>query len=121
MKDPNDKQTIDGFANLVTQFEKDNGIEPGSVPSRGVSFGELRLFTDHIQSLLDADEAAGKKKRGRKPAGEKALTAAEKQKAYRDRKRERLAAIKAGEPVESKLIDLTTDFATAYKEKSKQT
>lgn len=108
MKDPN----------LVTQYEEENGLEPGSaMPSSGVSFAELTLFVEHIRSLVDGP----KKRPGRKPQGEVALTPAQKQKAYRDRKRERLAAIKAGEPVESKLIDLTTDFATVYKEKSKQT
>lgn len=116
MKDPHDKSTIDGFADLVTQYERENGLEPGTAKT-GVSFAELTLFLDHIRSKLDGP----KKRAGRKPAGERALTPAEKQKAYRDRKRERLAAIKKGEPVESKLIDLTTDFATAYKEKSKQT
>ena len=91
MKDPHDKQTIDGFADLVTLI----------------------------------DSAPPLKKRGRPPLGERALSAAEKQKAYRDRKRaekiaerERRAAIKAGEPVTSSIIDLTTDFATAYRDRS---
>lgn len=78
MKDPNDKKTVDGFADLVTLVE--------NTPPR--------------------------KKPGPKPKGERALTAAEKQKAYRDRKRERAQAIKAGEPVGSKIIDLETDFAS---------
>lgn len=76
MKDPHDKATVDGFADLVTLVEN----------------------------------APPLKKRGRKPAGEKALTPSEKQKAYRDRKRERAEAIKAGKPVESSIIDLNTRF-----------
>ncbi|RMU20743.1 hypothetical protein ALP33_200169 [Pseudomonas amygdali pv. lachrymans] len=88
MKDPHDKKTIDGFADLVTLVEN--------------------------TPLL--------KKVGRPPQGERALTPAEKQKAYRDRVRaakkaeaERLAAIKAGEPVKSAIIDLETSFADFYK------
>ena len=76
-----------------------------------------------LAKLLDyVSEKAGiplKRPVGRPPAGEKALTPAEKQKAYRDRKRAekqaeaaRLAAIKNGEPVTSSIIDLTTDFAS---------
>lgn len=76
MKDPHDKATVDGFADLVTLVEN----------------------------------APPLKKRGRKPSGEKALTPAEKQKAYRDRKRERAEAIKGGKPVGSSIIDLNTRF-----------
>lgn len=112
MKDPNDKSTIDGFADLVTQYEEENGLEPGSaMPKSGVSFAELTLFIDHIRSLVDGP----KKRPGRKPHGDVALTPAQKQKAYRDRKRERLAAIKAGEPVESSIIDLNTRFPDVIK------
>jgi hypothetical protein len=82
MKDPKDKKTIDGFADLVAQVE--------STPPRA--------------------------KPGRKPAGDKALTPAEKQKAYRDRKRAekhaRAAAAAAGKPATSDILDLTTDFAS---------
>ena len=110
MKDPNDHSTIDGFAELVTKFETQNGLEPGSVLKTERDLAALIKRLDrHI------DGKPPKKRAGRKPQGEVALTPAQKQKAYRDRKRERLEAIKAGEPVESKLIDLTTDFATAYK------
>lgn len=110
MKDPNDKTTIDGFADLVTQFEEKNGLEPGSVLK---TERDLAALIKRLDRHIDGEPP--RKRAGRKPQGEVALTPAEKQKAYRDRKRERLAAIKAGEPVESKLIDLTTDFATAYK------
>jgi len=110
MKDPNDKKTIDGFADLVTQFEEKNGLEPGSVLK---TERDLAALIERLDRHIDGKPL--KKRAGRKPRGEVALTPAEKQKAYRDRKRERLEAIKAGEPVESKLIDLTTDFATAYK------
>lgn len=110
MKDPNDKSTIDGFADLVTRFEEKNGLEPGSVLK---TERDLAALIKRLDKHIDGEPA--KKRAGRKPSGDRALTAAEKQKAYRDRKRERLAAIKKGELVESKLIDLTTDFATAYK------
>lgn len=116
MKDPNDHATIDGFADLVTQFEQEHDLEPGTVdvPRTGVSFAELRLLLDHV-----AKKSGLKRPVGRPPQGEKALTPAQKQKAYRDRKRAeklaeaaRLAAITAGEPVTSEIIDLTTDFAS---------
>lgn len=88
MKDPHDKRTIDGFADLVTLVEN----------------------------------APPLKKRGRRPKGEVAMSAGEKQKAYRDRVRAakqaeaaRLAAIRAGEPVTSTLIDLETSFAECYR------
>lgn len=91
MKDPNDKQTIDGFADLVTLVEN----------------------------------APALKKVGRPPQGERALTPAEKQKAYRDRQRaarqaerERLEAIRKGEPVTSALIDLDSSFADVYRARS---
>lgn len=58
------------------------------------------------------EQAPARQKPGPKPQGERALTPAEKQKAYRDRKRERAEAIKAGEPVGSAIIDLSTDFAS---------
>lgn len=117
MKDPHDHATID-FANLVTEFEKENELEPGSVdvPKTGVSFGELALLLDHVKSQL-------KRSVGRPPQGERALTPAEKQKAYRDRLRTqkqaekaRLAAIKNGEPVTSSIIDLDTDFANLLRQ-----
>lgn len=112
MKDPNDKTTIDGFADLVTQFEEKNGLEPGSVLK---TERDLEALIKWLDKHIDGIDGGPKKRPGRKPQGDVALTPAQKQKAYRDRKRERLEAIKAGEPVESKLIDLTTDFATAYK------
>ena len=116
MKDPNDHATIDGFADLVTQFEQEHDLEPGSVdvPKSGVSFAELRFLLDHV-----ALKSGLKRPVGRPPKGSKALSPAEKQKAYRDRKRAekqaeaaRLEAIKAGDPVTSEIIDLTTDFAS---------
>ncbi|MBW4971633.1 hypothetical protein KZY98_14325 [Croceibacter atlanticus] len=82
MKDPRDKKTVDGCADLVAQVE--------STPLR--------------------------KKPGRKPSGEKALTPAEKQKAYRDRRRDEKAAAEAakaqGLPPTSSVLDLTTSFAS---------
>lgn len=60
------------------------------------------------------------KKRGRPTLGDRPLSPAEKQKAYRDRKRaerekeqERLQAIRSGDPVMSTLIDLETRFPDA--------
>jgi len=88
MKDPKDKKTVDGFADLLAQVE--------SAPPR--------------------------KKPGRKPAGEQALTPAEKQKAYRDRKRAAKQAAEAakeqGLPPTSLVIDLTTDFAALIRERA---
>lgn len=71
-------------------------------------FAELVTLVENAPSL---------KKRGRKPAGEKALTPAEKQKAYRDRKRERVEALKQGKPVDSAVIDLNTRFPDALRSK----
>lgn len=119
MKDPLDKQTLD-FANLVTEFEQEHGLEPGSVdvPKAGVSFSELTLLLDHVRDGL-------KRPVGRPPKGDKAMSKAEKQKAYRDRQRAardaeraRLTAIKAGEPVTSLLIDLESSFADLLREKN---
>ena len=88
MKDPKDKKTVDGFADLLKQVE--------DTPAR--------------------------KKPGRKPAGEQALTPAEKQKAYRDRKRAAKQAAEAardqGLPPTSSVIDLTTDFAALIRERA---
>lgn len=58
------------------------------------------------------EKAPTRKKPGPKPKGDKAMSPAEKQKAYRDRVRARKEAIKAGEPVGSAIIDLDTDFAS---------
>ena len=66
---------------------------------------------------VDALASEIPKKRGRKPRGDQALTAAEKQKAYRDRKRARQTAIRAGEPVTSAVIDLETVLADALKQR----
>lgn len=117
MKDPNDHSTIDGFADLVTQFEQEHDLAPGSVDvPKGVSFGELTLLLDHVRDGL-------KRPVGRPPKGDRALTPAQKQKAYRDRQRaakkaekERLEAIGRGEPVTSALIDLTSSFTDVYKQ-----
>lgn len=88
MKDPRDKKTVDGFADLLAQVE--------SAPPR--------------------------KKPGRKPAGEKALTPAEKQKAYRDRLRDAKKAAAAAQnqdlPPTSSVIDLTTNFAALLRERA---
>lgn len=88
MKDPNDRKTVDGFADLVTQLE----------------------------------ESPPLKKVGRKPAGDKALSPAEKQRAYRLREKQkkleaevRLLEIRTGKPVTSEIIDLTSSFADVYK------
>lgn len=118
MKDPHDKATLD-FSNLVTEFEKEHDLKPGSIDvPKAVSFSELTLLLDHVKSGL-------KRPVGRPPQGERALTPAEKQKAYRDRQRaardaerDRLAAIKAGEPVTSLLIDLDSNFADLLREKN---
>lgn len=116
MKDPHDKSTID-FESLVTEFEREHDLAPGTVevPKGGVSFGELTLLLDHVKNGL-------KRPVGRPPKGEKALSKAEKQKAYRDRQRaakqaeaQRLADIKAGAPVTSSIIDLDSAFTDVYR------
>ena len=66
------------------------------------------------------EQAPARQKPGPKPQGERALTPAEKQKAYRDRVRARKEAIKAGEPVGSPIIDLTTDFASLIRGKDQK-
>lgn len=88
MKDPNDKKTIDGFADLVTQLEDTPPL----------------------------------KRAGRKPKGERAMTPAEKQKAYRLREKQkkleaqvRLLEIRTGKPVTSDIIDLDTQFCDLYR------
>lgn len=62
------------------------------------------------------EQAPARAKPGPKPQGERALTPAEKQKAYRDRKRaekeERAAAVAAGKPPVSHILDLSTSFAS---------
>lgn len=114
MKDLNDKQTVDGFADLLRDLDEH---PPEATPRArpGVALSDLAQLLDHV-----ADQHGIERKRGvgRPPQGERALSPAEKQKAYRDRKRaekqaaaDRLAAIKKGEPVTSSIIDLTTDFA----------
>lgn len=115
MKDPHDKATLD-FSNLVTEFEKEHDLEPGSIDvPKAVSFSELTLLLDHVKNGL-------KRPVGRPPKGEKALSKAEKQKAYRDRQRaakqaeaQRLADIKAGAPVTSSIIDLDSAFTDVYR------
>lgn len=88
MKDLNDKKTVDGFADLVTQLE----------------------------------ETPPLKKVGRKPKGDKALSSAEKQRAYRLREKQkkleaqvRLLEIRTGKPVTSAIIDLDTSFSDLYR------
>lgn len=115
MKDPNDRKTIDGFADLVTMIETNQDAKGGgTVPVR-----DLKRIVD---GLFDEVPAPAKKKAGRKPAGDQALTPAEKQRAYRLRQKQkkleqevRLLEIRTGKPVTSEIIDLTSSFADVYK------
>ena len=115
MKDPNDKKTIDGFADLVTMIEANQDAKGGgTVPVR-----DLRRIVD---DMFDEVPATPKKKPGRKPAGNVALTPAEKQKAYRLRQKQlkleqevRRLEIRTGKPVTSDIIDLNTSFADVYR------
>lgn len=117
MKDPNDKRTIDGFGDLLKDLDEHPAEDvPPARP--GVALSDLAKLLDHV-----ALKSGLKRPVGRPPKGSKALTPAEKQKAYRDRKRaekqaeaDRLAAIKNGEPVTSSIIDLDTDFARLYQQ-----
>ena len=111
MKDPNDKKTIDGFADLVTALE-----ERGTDQVGGVAVDELRQIVANMKG------EKVKSKAGRKPAGDRALTPAEKQKAYRLRQKKtqleaqvRTMEIKTGKPVTSDIIDLTSSFTDVYK------
>ena len=115
MKDPNDKKTIDGFADLVTMIEANQDAKGGgTVPVR-----DLRRIVD---DMFDEVPATPKKKPGRKPAGNVALTPAEKQKAYRLRQKQlklehevRRLEIRTGKPVTSTIIDLDTSFPDVYR------
>jgi hypothetical protein len=119
MKDVNDKQTIDGFADLLRDLDEHPPEPEDAPPVRpGVALSDLAKLLDHV-----ALKSGLKRPVGRPPKGSKALTPAEKQKAYRDRKRaekqaeaDRLAAIKNGEPVTSKIIDLDTNFSDLYQQ-----
>lgn len=116
MKDPNDKKTIDGFADLVTMIEENQDVQGGgTVPVRDLKRIVDGLFDDQVP-------APAKKKAGRKPAGDVALTPAEKQKAYRLRQKQkklehqvRLMEIRTGKPVTSDIIDLDTQFSDLYR------
>lgn len=115
MKDPNDRKTIDGFADLVTMIEENQGVKGGgTVPVR-----DLKRIVD---DMFDETPKPLKKKAGRKPAGDRALTPSEKQKAYRLREKQkkleqevRLLEIRTGKPVTSDIIDLNTSFADVYR------
>lgn len=114
MKDPRDKSTVDGFADLLKGLDDQPAIEAEEAPARpGVALSDLAQLLDHV-----ARQNGLKRPVGRPPQGERALSPAEKQKAYRDRKRAekaeaaaRLEAIARGEKVTSTIIDLTTDFS----------
>ena len=115
MKDPNDRKTVDGFADLVTMIEENQDVQGGgTVPVR-----DLKRIVD---GMFDDEQKPLKKKAGRKPAGEQALTPAEKQRAYRLREKKkklehevRLLEIRTGKPVTSEIIDLNTSFADVYR------
>lgn len=115
MKDPNDKKTVDGFADLVTMIEENQDVKGGgTVPVR-----DLKRIVD---TMFDEVPAPTKKKPGRKPAGNVALTPAEKQKAYRLRQKQlkleqevRRLEIRTGKPVTSEIIDLNTSFVDVYR------
>ena len=118
MKDPDDRKTIDGFADLVTMIEENQDVKGGgTVPVR-----DLKRIVDTMFDEVPASPAPPKKKPGRKPAGNVALTPAEKQKAYRLRQKQlkleqevRRLEIRTGKPVTSEIIDLTSSFADVYK------
>jgi hypothetical protein len=114
MKDPNDRKTVDGFADLVTMVEENQDVEGGTVPVR-----DLKRIVDTMFAEVPAPT---KKKPGRKPAGNVALTPAEKQKAYRLRQKQlkleqevRRLEIRTGKPVTSEIIDLDTSFVDVYR------
>lgn len=118
MKDPNDRKTVDGFADLVTMIEENQDVEGGgTVPVR-----DLKRIVDTMFDEVPASPTPTKKKPGRKPAGNVALTPAEKQKAYRLRQKQlklehevRRLEIRTGKPVTSTIIDLDTSFPDVYR------
>ena len=120
MKDRFDKKTIDGFGDLLKELDEHPPAD-AQTPRQGIAFSDLAQYIDHVAKQ---NGITLKRPVGRPPEGEKALTPAEKQKAYRDRQRAqkqaeaaRLAALKNGEPVTSSIIDLNTDFADLIRQK----
>lgn len=88
MKDPNDKRTIDGFADLVTLLDSASPLKKVGRPPQGE------------RALTPAEKQ--KKYRDRVRTAKKAEA-------------DRLTAIGNGEPVASEIIDLKTSFADAYR------
>ena len=97
MKDVNDKKTVDGFADLLDALP----AEEASVSPPGVPLSDLKQLIDHLRP-----------KRGRPVTG-KAKDAAQRKRESRARQAARVADIKAGKPVTSKIIDLETPFRSA--------
>lgn len=88
MKDPNDKKTIDGFADLVTQLDDTPPLKRvGRKPKGDVAM-----------------TPAEKQKAYRLRQKQKKLEA-----------QVRLLEIRTGKPVTSDIIDLTSSFADVYK------
>lgn len=125
MKDQHDKQTIDGFADLLQGLDDQPPQEAEPVrPS--VAFSDLARLIEHVaeKNGITLDKPLTGKPKGKpgpKPKNGETMSGAERAKAFRDRQRaakkaeaERLEAIRTGKPVTSSLIDLDTDFAQLY-------
>lgn len=129
MKDPNDKNTIDGFASLLRELDE-HPAESKPAVRPGVSLSDLAMLIDHVEGQLrdkPQEPAQGPRKRapggGRKPKGDVAMTPSERKRASRDRQRlqreaeqARLEEIRAGKPVTSTLIDLDSSFSDVYRQ-----
>lgn len=93
---------------LTEAEEKQFAAERERAKKQGVAVttDDLKMLGDYIKEQHET--------RGRKPLGDRAMTAAERQKAWRDRRRAEKQARKRGDaPVTSKIIDLTTSIEQA--------
>lgn len=115
MKDANDHQTVDGFADLL------KGLEEQAPEQPGVALSDLAELVAHVAEKHGLDLAKpaakpAKAKPGPKPKHGEAMSGAARAKAFRDRKRaerdaER-ARLAADKPTSS-IIDLDTDLRGA--------
>lgn len=122
MKDANDKQTIDGFADLLRDLDEH---PPEDIPVRpGIALSDLAELVALCAEKAGIDMPKpvpgsahkAKAKPGPKPKNGESMSGAERARAFRERKRaerdaerERLAADKPT----SAIIDLNTDLRGA--------
>ncbi|MND78391.1 hypothetical protein D3C80_701050 [compost metagenome] len=127
MKDANDKQTIDGFADLLRDLDEH---PPEDIPVRpGIALSDLaelvalcaeKAGIDMPKPVPGSAHKAKKAKPGPKPKHGETMSGAERAKAFRDRKRAEREADRArlaAEKPTSKIIDLSTDLRGALIER----